>query len=411
MSILEFNYNKNLIYVIIYWIVEISFRLVRKLNKQYFYMVDDNILYEYILVIFATIGDLLSGFLVLYIHYSSRSQKEKEEEKIKEKENDTEYDLIYEEIHPPVTKKYHLKYLIIIAILEFFCLSNNLIAYIITGLEKNKEVSHSLRRDFTNTLDIIIRYIKSIFILKTKIYKHHKISIIIISIGGLFITFADIIDYIFTDKMDIGIILYFISILLIGVIASPLEHTLIRKLYNENFILPEKIQFIRGFINSIILIILSIILYFSLRVDLNLNLEFEYIIACIGYIIEYFIREFLLLKVIYYMSAQSVSFLIISKSIGNSIYEIIDAVQNDKYIDTDDIIFYVLEILGFFVILFDTFVYDEVIIINRCNLDFYTKKKIIERGEIEKEDAKSLDEISIDTQRESVNEILHSSVK
>ena len=408
MSILEFNYNKNLIYVIIYWIVEISFRLVRKFNSKYFYIVDDKVQYEYILVIYLTIGDLLSGFLVLYIHYSSKSQKEKEGEKIKEeekKENDVEYNLINEQIRL-IPKKHFFKYLIIIAILEFFCRSNYWLAYVITGLENNEEVSHPLRRDLTNTLDIIMRYIFSIFILKTKIYKHHKISIIVISIGGLFITVADIIDYTIIDNNNIGTILYFISILLIRVIAYPYEHTLIRKLFQENFILPEKLQFIRGIIDSIIMIILSIILYFSLEVDLKLNLEFEYIIAGISYIIVDFIREFLLFKIIYYMSAQSVSFLIIAKSIANVIYEIIDFARNEKDTDTDDIIFYVLEILGFLVILFATFVYEEIIIINKCNLDFYTKKRIIERGEIEKKDAKSLDEISIVTQRESINDII-----
>ena len=256
-----------------------------------------------------------------------------------------------------------------------------------------------------------MRYIFSIFILKTKIYKHHKISIISINIGGLFITVADIIDYIIIDNNNIGTILYFIYILLIRVIAYPYEHTLITKLFQENFILPEKLQFIRGIIDSIIVIILSIILYFSLSVDLNLNLEFEYIITGISYIIAYFIREFLLLKVIYYMSAQSVSFLIISKSMGNSIYEIIDAIRKDKDTENDDIIFYVFEILGFLIILFATFVYEEIIIINKCNLDFYTNKRIIERSEIEKEYSKNLDEISSVTQKECITEILPDSVE
>ena len=422
MPVLEFNYNKTLIYVAIYWIVEISFRLARKLNQHYFNMVDDKVQYEYILVIYSTIGDLLSGFLVLYIYYSSKSQKEKEEEKIREEErikeeenegnkgNIDEYKLIVEEIHL-APKKYNLKYLIIIAILEYIYRSNRWIAFAITGLETNKElsaVSHSFRRDLTNTLDIILRYIFSIFILKTKIYKHHKVSIITFSICDLFITVVNIIDYIFIDKMDIGIILYFTSILLLRVIAFPLEHTLIKKFFQENFIFPEKLQFIRGLINSIIVIVLSIILYFSFIV--NLKLEFKYIITGISFIISNFIKEFLILKVIYHMSAQSVSFLIISTSIGNSIYGIINAIQNNKDTSTNDIICYVLEILGFFVILFTTLVYDEVIIINKCNLDFYTKKRIIERGEI---DATNFDEFPLlqTVQRDSITEMQPESVK
>ena len=245
MPILELNYNKTLIYVIIYWIIEIAFYLTFQFyNNNFFHIVDDNFQYEYINSIYSTIGDWLSGFLVLYIHYSSKSQKEKEEEKIKEEEykeieeNDTEYKLINEEIRP-APKNYNLKYLIIIAILEYIYRSNRWIAFAITGLETNKEVSHSLRIDLTNTLDIIMRYIFSVFILETKIYRRHKISIITFGICDLFITIVNAIDYIVIDDMDIGTILYFISLLLIRVIASPFEHTLIRKLFQVNFILPE----------------------------------------------------------------------------------------------------------------------------------------------------------------------------
>ena len=48
----------------------------QNMQKKYFYIVDDKVQNEYILAIYSSIGDLLSGFLVLYIHYSSKSQKE-----------------------------------------------------------------------------------------------------------------------------------------------------------------------------------------------------------------------------------------------------------------------------------------------------------------------------------------------
>ena len=166
MPVLEFNYNKTLIYVIIYCIVEISFYLTFRFNNQYFHIVDDKVQFEYIIAVYSTIGDLLSGFLVLYIYYSSKSQKEKEEEKIREEErikeeenegnkgNIDEYKLIVEEIHL-APKKYNLKYLIIIAILEYIYRSNRWIAFAITGLETNKELS-AVSHSFGRVLQILL---------------------------------------------------------------------------------------------------------------------------------------------------------------------------------------------------------------------------------------------------------------
>ena len=66
--------------------------------------------------------------------------------------------------------------------------------------------------------------------------------------------------------------------------------------------------------------------------------------------------------------------------------------------------------IGFLIILFATLVYDEIIIINKCNLDYYTKKRIIERGEI---DATNFDEFPLlqTVQRDSITEMQPESVK
>ena len=51
--------------------------------------------------------------------------------------------------------------------------------------------------DYLFTLDILFRYLFSRIILKTKIYKHHLVSMIICIIGFLFFVVADLfsIDY------------------------------------------------------------------------------------------------------------------------------------------------------------------------------------------------------------------------
>ena len=407
MSLLEFNYNKTLIYVAIYWIVEIIARLVRKLNKTSFQMVDDQVQYEYILVIYATIGDLLSGFLVLYIHYSSKSQRIKTEVTINEENNNTKSTtLIYEEAQL-VPKKNVTRYLIIISVLEYIFRCNYCIAFAITDIPYGK-ISSNLRGDLLNAVNIFTRYIFSIIFLKIKIYKHHKVSIFVILIGISFVIIADVISCIFFDENDIGTVLYFSSLILVQNIGTPYEHILIRKLFQENFIHPAKMQFVRALINSILVVLFGIIFFFSFNLEYKGKFEFPYVITGIGFILVDFIREFITLKVIYQMSPQSVSFIIISKSVSNGIYGIVSVVEKNFDKNGDDIAFIVLEIIGFLIILFATLVYDEIIIINKCNLDYYTKKRIIERGEIEKEEAKNLEDFPLEptiTQRGIIDDI------
>ena len=162
MSFIEINCNKNLIYVAIYWIIEITFRLCNKFKSDFFVIFKNNVLNEYVFQINKTAGDLLAGFLVLYSHCSSKSNKVKENE-----EHDGKINYIYEEPQLAPQKK-TIKILIIISILEYLSRSQYWIAYAITGAEKY-EVSHALQRDITYTADILMRYALSIIILKIKI--------------------------------------------------------------------------------------------------------------------------------------------------------------------------------------------------------------------------------------------------
>ena len=124
-----------------------------------------------------------------------------------------------------------------IAVLEYISRSNYWLAYAITGA-KNDEISHILQKDMTYSLDIIIRYIFSIFLLKLKTYKHHKFSLIIIFIGILILIICDIILVKFIYIKDITLCFYYSGICLLTSFTLPYEHTLIKQLFSENFILP-----------------------------------------------------------------------------------------------------------------------------------------------------------------------------
>ena len=85
------------------------------------------------------------------------------------------------------------------------------------------------------------------------------------------------------------------------------------------------------------------------------------------------------MKIIYNLSAQSVSVLIIGKSLAGSIVEIINYSTDDNKKTFLDIILLIMEFLVILIITFATLVYDEIIIIKKCNLDVDTRKGISKR--------------------------------
>ena len=160
-----------------------------------------------------------TGRIFSFIHSncSSKSKIVKENEE----SNNDKFNYIYEKPQLAPQKKTIKILIIIISILEYLSRSHYWIAYAITGAEKY-EVSHALQRDITYTADIVMRYVLSIIILKIKIFKHHKFSLIIISFGFFFLFLADIIDFIcINDQIKLGLSFLFALICLSKNFVSP----------------------------------------------------------------------------------------------------------------------------------------------------------------------------------------------
>ena len=170
-----------------------------------------------------------------------------------------------------------------------------------------------------------------------------------------------------------------------------------KQLFLNDYIFPGTMQFYRGLIESAIIIVITplLCLLFGFKVNFNYQIPLVQIIfTLVFYTIVAFIKAFFLLKIIYHFSSQSVSFLIISESLGGSIFEIIDIIR-DGELSKSDIIFIIPEIIGIFIILFAALIYDEVIIINICNLNQNVKTGIIGRAENEALELNSLEEIPL----------------
>ena len=138
-------------------------------------------------------------------------------------------------------------------------------------------------------------------------------------------------------------------------------------------------MFLKSLVDIIItLIIIIFVASFSVPV-FPLKFETYTILVYIGYIIFVFFRSLIYLKIIYNLSAQSVSVLIIGKSLAGSIVEIINYSTDDNKKTFLDIILLIMEFLVILIITFATLVYDEIIIIKKCNLDVDTRKGISKR--------------------------------
>ena len=214
------------------------------------------------------------------------------------------------------------------------------IFYILSNLSNanHDNISDKVQKDIIIHLDIIARFFFLIVILKLKIFKHHKIAIIILLVGFAILLPTDI----FTIQRYYGdtkkIVTYeYIGIFSIRGILFPLEDTIIKTIFISDYIIPEILMFLRGLDEFVIILTVTPFLYFFIWQNdafsfiFNDNLT-SIILLVIFYTLTSFVKAYLLIKVIYYFSSQSVSFLIISESITGSIHDIIDFLKTIKII-------------------------------------------------------------------------------
>ena len=375
MSLLTWNFDKHFIYVIIYWILEIIYRIFLSFKEYSFKITKKAVHDEYILIISSIIGDLFAGFLVLYSKCISKSQKKE----ISTAQNDI---LIYTKLDK-LKKNFYIK-LIIIVIIDYISRSSSWISYAITDVEPN-EVSHAFKNTIKITLDIIMRYIYSVFILKIVVYKHRIFSMILIGLGlVLLITNNTLLMKYGPVEYNIGKSVLFTAFASINGYTYPIEDTIAKQIFLEDYIYPASFQFYRGIAESILILIITPILYFSFGENLELNndnININILLIIINTLASFF-KAFITFKIIYHYSSQSVSFLRISQSFGGSITIFINLIKkglNDEW----TIIFIIIEIFSVIMILFASLIYDEIIIINKCELNKNVKLGIINRGEFD----------------------------
>ena len=381
MGIISISFYKYYFYFIIFWILEFSSTFIKEfLDSIYADHKEVNLLFELLSLASLNAADLLSGIFVLITYFQSKSSKNNNNEDTKEKntnKNTLETSLIYND-YSKRTNKYKL--LMLISLLEFIGRFTDFFFFAIFGVSRIRggEISWLI------SIDFLSRIIFSSLLLKSKLYTHHIITIILTIISLCSMSAS---AFIVIDKKDLGNWKYFFSVGL-RFIVIPLEDILNKILFNEKFLLPHILMFYRGIFTAILFILLIPILiliknhtkedYFSLRHKEKQVNEFFQLFLVFTYIVFYSFRNFSIMKVIYFFSPQHVSFLI-------EVFYIFILLR--CRIRAHDIkIVIITDLICLFIIVSSTLIFNEMVIINACGMNKHTKKSLILKESLENKD-------------------------
>ena len=209
------------------------------------------------------ISDLLAGFLVLYIHCSLKRKNISENSDIHE--TGTNIELISRGEKSISKSKTFMQKIIIICLFDFI---NRLAFYAFFQINqgaKHDNISDKAQKDIIIHLDIIVRYLFSIFLLKIKVHKHHKFafSLVLINFPTPIATDVTSLHYV-NQGINERLTYIYIGFFSVRGILFPLEDVIIKKVFSDDYILPEEIMLFRDFGEFVLIIIITPILYFSL---------------------------------------------------------------------------------------------------------------------------------------------------
>ena len=384
MAWISFKFYKNYYYFLIFWILELGTSIIK-------YFFDENSTYnnidysrdnEYFHLIELNISDLLAGFFVLFTEMQMKTQKTEE---VKKSKNTQE--LIYNDYS---IKRNKFVYVFIISIFNFLGSSIEYFYYLISDTKLKKE-----NFEWLISVDIITRIIFSKIILKTRLYKHHIISLIIFVIGFLPLSFCG-----FINSLNFYILLVFFRNVLyaLGDIFSKI-------LLTKKFVLPQYLIFWKGIFIFVIHIILFSILYPLEKIDFDYFSFYKTkkILLGIVSILTLLPKNLCVMKVIYLFTPQHVGFLNVVVSLKN--YGLYISNRDEKI--ASEII---ITVLSFFVVIFGTLIFNEMIIINIFELDKGTKPGIIQREKIEmdtsilEEDLRNEEELEQEQEQDEIKD-------
>ena len=358
---IEFEFNIKILFILIYPI----FKKIEEFTRNY--ITKDNRLFKSFRYFLSYSLNFIPYLIIKFRSKRKNKEKEKTEEKdFNEDDKKGELNLIIKKQNKILLIK-NVLFLLLLCFLGFFF-------YYFNYWKKDntyRYAKQSMGIFFTINNYIILSYL----ILNQKLYKHNYVSAGIISFV-LLILF--IITTFYINSED-----YFPSILidLFFSVGYGCYDILGKKYMNVFYKSPYFLYFAIGLINMTVLLIADIFIYF-LDPDIdeiiigfknNVFSVSKFFLFILDIIIKW-IWNIGIRLTIYYLTP---CHYFISQYISEYIYYLIKAYDSDKdFYSTNNIIIFSI---SFFINIFCCLIFNEVVIINLCRLDYNTAKRIKER--------------------------------
>ena len=371
--LIEFSFDPKLLYILIFPL----FREIEKIFEKLFY-IRINKLFNLFRIF---LSNEFSFIFLLIFKFMNKSTKK--ENIIDENEkNDEPNSAILVDIEINSAKKKNK----IKSILFLFLLSALIFGSYIFNYFTRKENIRQCRNSIGLIYEILILYILSLLILKEKYYKHHYISIapVCVSLIVLFIKYLKQFDnpeYSIYNVFWYYLVYYFLYCSF---------DVLLKKYFLVYFYSIYFVLLIIGAIVCIPLLIYDIVAYFVNKdasgiiialID-NINSFTRFLLFLVDLIFT-FIANLGLFWTIYYFTPFH---LIICEFISELIFYYIQLIQFKVYgnanfqflYETNNIIIFSVI---FFINILCSFIFNEIIILKFCKLEYYTKKYIKDRAQ------------------------------
>ena len=224
MGFISFDFRKEYLYFVLFWVLDF-------INSIFGLIEYGRYKAEYMLINFLciNIGELFSGFLILYTKLKMNYLRENEiTPRTSNSLNKIEPELIYNDLS---LKDNIFLFIFLASILDFLGRNYNSIFIFCFGhiILEQRHIKWII------SVDILARIIYSRVILKYQLYKHHRVSIIICSIGFLIMAIITIQSIIFSEYNDSNSWIYLIFVI-IQKFAFSLGDTLSKILLTDKFI-------------------------------------------------------------------------------------------------------------------------------------------------------------------------------
>ena len=358
MGFISFSYHKSYSNFFFVWFFDLSSSFI-KAYFEYIYSEINNfsVMIELINLVCLNIGDLLAGFFVLYTYINSKSNKENNEAR---RASNNQVKLIYNDLS---IKKNKYLLIFLISVLELVGRSTDLFYYIYFDSIRIRDGEIS----WLISIDILSRIIFSKIILKSRLYNHHILSIIMTVIG---LCSMSISAFIAINSNELSRWPYF-AFTFVKFITVPLEDVINKILLTNKFLLPQSLMFMRGLYNLVMLLFIIPTLYFinELKLDFYFNEnEIGYIIQIslvIFFIAFTLLKSFFIMKVIYIFTPQHVAFL-------NVVFYMLRLLRC-RITTGDKSLIIISDSIFLAIIIFSTLLFNEMIVVKACGLHDNTK--------------------------------------